>query len=159
MPDRLDDQFDREEFYRGPDPEFEDEGEYELEPPDEEILARERKRAEESVELATRTVELRKLEQESDAIGDLEAGEVFEGLEFKFGTKHLLIGMAILAVFLGLGMTVGFLPTFIVLTFVVVASSYAFIRWKENRRETDIENRRREINRHYADQEKELSDD
>ncbi len=158
----LDDELDRQSFYRGEAPDATDEDEYELEPPDEEIIAGEKRRAAAAVEEASMAVDVDALYRENTSVTMDEIESHLREMQFKFqfGVKHLLIAMTVvaLAFIVGRFLLGGFLPLLIVLTFTVLASAYGFILWKENERRKEWEAKRDELyrrnkERHQANQE------
>ena len=146
--DSLDDEFDRAEFYRGEDPDAGDD-EYELEPPDEQIIAGEKRRAKEAVELARESVDIDKMYREHDSIGEGDIEQFIKDWRFQYSTKHLLIAMSVLAVILVIGRFVfgGFAATILVLVFVTLASIYGYFAWQEQQRRAEWEAERDELYR------------
>ena len=146
----LDDEFDRQTFYRGQDPEADDQDEYELEPPDEEIIAGAKRRADEAIAEASKTVDINDLYRDHDdtAINDLQ--DYFKDFKFQFGVKHLLWAMTALAVVFVLGQYVfGYGALFVILTFLALAGAYGWITWKENIRYQEWEAKRDELYRRH----------
>ncbi|WP_442484199.1 hypothetical protein [Aeoliella sp. SH292] len=146
----LDDEFDRQTFYRGQDPEADDEDEYELEPPDEEIIAGAKRRADEAIAEASNTVDINELYRDHDdtAINDLQ--DYLKDFKFQFGTKHLLWAMTALAVVFVLGQFVfGYGALFVILTFLALAGAYGWITWKEKIRYQEWEAKRDELYRRH----------
>lgn len=143
----LDDQFDRETFYRGEDPEAADEDEYELEAPDEEIIAGEKRRAAEAVEAAGQAVDVDQLYREHDAIGRDDLDEYLKGTRFQFTTKQLLIATTVVAGLLVLARMLvgGWFPVIIVLVFSTLASIYSWFAWQEHQQRQEWEARRDEL--------------
>jgi hypothetical protein len=146
----LDDEFDRQTFYRGQDPEADDEDEYELEPPDEEIIAGAKRRADEAIAEASKTVDINELYRDHDdtAINDLQ--DYLKDFKFQFGVKHLLWAMTALAVVFVLGQYVfGYGALFVILTFLALAGAYGWITWKEKIRYQEWEAKRDELYRRH----------
>jgi hypothetical protein len=142
----LDDEFDRAEFYRGIDPEVEDDDEeYELAPPDEDLLEAERRRAREVVEQAQLAVDFEQLERAEREFAELDAKVYLDRLKFQFGTKHLLIAMAVLAVALVVGMVVDLLPILLVGSVALLAAAYGYLTWREAQQREELEARRAEL--------------
>jgi hypothetical protein len=120
----------RDSFY---DDEFDDDGaDYEVLPPDEEVIAGEQARAAESVRQArdaSRVAELYKGPEQMSAkelLGDIPE------FQFRFTTKHILITMTLLAVILTIGMLVNLFVVILVGTFLMLAGAYGYINWKEH---------------------------
>jgi len=142
----LEDEFDRETFYRGADPDADDD-EYELEPPDEEIIAGEKRRADEAVESASHAVDVDELYRQHDAIGMDDLEEYLKDARFQFTTKQLLIATTVLAVLLVLGRLLvgGWFPVLVVLVFTVLASTYSWFAWQEHQKRQEWEEKREEL--------------
>ena len=147
----LDNEFDRQTFYRGHDPDADEVDEYEVLPPDEEVIAGERLRAEEAVEHASKAVDLDELYRENASVTADEIEEYLKDLRFQFGTKHLLIAMTAVAVLFVLGRFVFATPAalMLVLTFTVLASIYGWLTWQERRRREEWERKRDELYRRH----------
>jgi hypothetical protein len=141
---RSNDDLDRDVFYT-PDDE-DDELEYELEPPDEELLVREREHAERMVADTESRIDVDELfrGQERRDHDDL-LKELFPGGKVRFGTRHLLWATALLAVFLAIGRVTGFgLPLF--LFFIVgVSGGLIYLNRREQAREAELERKKREF--------------
>lgn len=153
----LDDEFDRQTFYRGQDPEADDEDEYELEPPDEEIIAGAKRRADEAIAEASKTVDINELYRDHDdtAINDLQ--DYLKDFKFQFGVKHLLWAMTALAVVFVLGQFVfGYGALFVILTFLALAGAYGWITWKEKIRYQEWEAKRDELYRRHNERNEKL---
>lgn len=153
----LDDEFDRQTFYRGQDPEADDEDEYELEPPDEEIIAGAKRRADEAIAEASKTVDINELYRDHDdtAINDLQ--DYLKDFKFQFGVKHLLWAMTALAVVFVLGQFVfGYGALFVILTFLALAGAYGWITWKEKIRYHEWEAKRDELYRRHNERNEKL---
>ncbi len=152
MPDRpLDDEFDRQTFYRGHDPEADAEDDYELEPPDAEVIAGEKRRADEAVQHASKAVDLDELYREETSVTAQDIEEYLKDFRFQFGTKHLLMAMTAVAMLFVLGRFVfgGFAPLLLVLTFTVLASIYGWFSWHEHKRRQEWERKREELYRRH----------
>lgn len=145
----LDDQFDREEFYRGADPDAEDGDEYDLLPPDESIMEAERQRAQEMVDFAQKQVDLAILDREAQGLEGHHLEDYAQLLRMRFQTKHLLIAMAVLAVALTIGLVTGFGVVLVVGTFALLAGAYAYLTWKELQRQNEWDAKRAEIYRKH----------
>lgn len=141
----LDDEFDRATFYRAPDPEADDEEEYELAPPDETLAEAERARVREVVEQAQLTVDMRQLEEAERGFGQHDADDYLKHVKFQFGIKHLLIAMAVLGVMLVIGMVVDLLPVLLLAALVILGGAYGYITWKEMKEREVLEARREEL--------------
>lgn len=149
----LDDQFDRETFYRGEDPEAESEEDYELMPPDEDVIEGEKRRAAETMSHASKAVDLNELYDEESLIGTDELEDYIKQMRFRFGTKHLLLAMTLLAVVFAVGRYVlgGYGAVLVVLTFLALAGAYTWITWQENQRRAEWERKRDELYRRHRE--------
>lgn len=143
----LDDQFDREVFYRGSDPEAEEVEDYELLPPDEEVVAGEKRRAAEVLETAGQAVDVDELYREPEPMDREDIEEYFKDFRLRFTTKHLLIAMTALAVAFTVGRFLldGWFSLLLVLTFLTLASAYAFFTWQEHQQRQEWERKRDEL--------------
>ena len=152
MPDRpLKDEFDRDVFYRGEDPDAADEADYELEPPDEAIIEGEKRRAAEAMEHASRAVDINQLYEESASLTMDDVGDYLKGVRFQFGIKHLLWAMTLLAVVFAVGRYLlgGYGTTLLVLTFLLLAGAYGWVTWQEQQRLRQWEAKRDELYRQH----------
>jgi hypothetical protein len=91
---------DRDKFYGFDD----DDGvEYEVEPPDAEVIAAEKRRAEEAIVLSELAIDVDEIYREAGRRTELELGPKALGkFRFQFQVKHLLIATAVLAILLTL---------------------------------------------------------
>lgn len=152
----LDDEFDRETFYRGEDPDAADEDDYELMPPDEEIIAGEKRRAAEEVDRASKAINIDDLYREQQGItDDIESyvKNLGKKVKFQFGVKHLLWAMTALAVMFVIGkyVIVGWGAMLLVLTFLGLAAAYGWITWQEQQRQREWEVKRDELYRRHQE--------
>lgn len=148
----LDDEFDRQTFYRGQDPEAEAQDDYELLPPDEDVIAGEKKRAEEAVHHASKAVDLDELYREDNSVTIQEVEQYLQDFKFQFGTKHLLMAMTAFALLFVLGRYVfesGAL--IVVLTFTALASIYGWFTWQEHKRRQEWERKRDKLYRRHQE--------
>ncbi|WP_425396953.1 hypothetical protein [Aeoliella sp.] len=148
----LDDEFDRETFYRGEDPDAGEEDDYELMPPDEEIIAGEKRRAAEAVDQASKSVDIDDLYRDQAAISD-DIEDYVKGLRFQFGVKHLLWAMTALAVMFVVGKYIigGLGAMLLVLTFLGLAAAYGWFTWQEQQRLQQWEAKRDELYRRHQE--------
>lgn len=149
----LDDPFDREVFYRGEDPDAAEEEDYELLPPDEEVLEGEKRRAAEVLDHASKAVDIDELYRQDELIGTDDLEEYWKQVRFRFGIKHLLLAMTLLAVMFAIGRYVlgGFGAVMVVLTFLGLAGAYTWITWQENQRRAEWEQKRDELYRRHRE--------
>ena len=135
----------RDKFYSsGAD---EDDGdEYELEPPDPEVMAKEERQAAAAIEASRRAIDIDQIYRETtERSGEEIFGEWFRGFRFQFQIKHLLIATAVLAILLTLwqlGVLGRVLTIAIMLTVFIV---YFYVEWKEKQRLDEADRRREEM--------------
>ena len=130
-----------------PDPLDDDADEYELEPVDPEILEMERQRAEQKVRQAEQKAEIDELYAENQPSEPLTLAD-FE--RFRFTTRHLLIGTALLAVFLTLAQRGGCFALFVAACFALAVGWYLVLR-KERREKLALEQRRAEAAQRHGE--------
>lgn len=149
----LEDEFDRQTFYRGADPEAEAEDDYELMPPDEEVIAGEKRRAAEAVDHASKAVDVDELYREQSALAIDDIQEYLKDARFQFSTKHLLWAMTALAVVFTVGRFLfrGFAVVLLLITFLALASAYGWITWQEKKRMEEWELKRDELYRRHQE--------
>lgn len=155
----LDDEFDRQTFYRGQDPDADNEDDYEIEPPDEEVIAGAKRRAEEAVAHASKAVDLDELYKDhtDTAINDIQ--DYLKDVRFQFGVKHLLMAMTALAVVFVLGRILlgGWGTVLLIFMFAALAGAYGWITWQENIRYREWEAKRDELYRRHQERDAENS--
>lgn len=135
---------DRDKFYSA---ELDDdEGEYELEPPDPAVLANERRQAEEKIEEVRRSINIDDLYRDDrELTGEEIFGDWLRDFRLRFQVKHLLIAMATLSVVLVLW-KFGVLEHFAAIGFMgLVFAAYAFAEWREKQFRDETERRREEL--------------
>lgn len=151
----LEDEFDRATFYRAPDPEDDGE-EYELAPPDEELVEAERRRAREAVEQAQLAVDMQQLERDESTFGQHQMDDYLENLKkvkFQFTTRHWLIATAIVALALVIGMVIGPFGVAVLTIFILLAGAYGYITRREARQRAELDARRQELYQRKRQQE------
>jgi hypothetical protein len=121
---------DRDSFYDD-DPQ-DDADEYELLPPDDEIIAGEQARAAQAVRDAADRARSDELFKGPAELSARELLQEMPEFKFRFSTKHLLIAMTLLAVGLGLAYKLGSIAVLIILVFVSLAAAYGYVSWKEH---------------------------
>lgn len=151
----LDDEFDRETFYRGEDPDAAEEDDYELMPPDEEIVAGEKRRAAEALDHASKAVNIDDLYREQEGIAD-DIESYVKDMRFQFGVKHLLWAMTALAVMFVIGKYIigGFAAPLVVVTFLGLAGAYGWFTWQEQQRLQEWDRKRNEMLRRHQERNK-----
>ena len=107
-----------------------DGAELELEPVDAEIIAGEKRRAEEAVDAAKRAVNIDAIYREVEPVRDLDfSKESLTRFRFQFQLKHLLIATAVVAVMLALYKLDLLGTTLIVLFMLAVFCATAYFHW------------------------------
>jgi hypothetical protein len=143
------DPFDRGTFYGSPPPPPpapeapNEDDDYELEAPDEQIIHGERSRAEEDVVLAQSNIDIDAIYRETEA--DPDWGEMWKGLRFQYQTKHLLILMAVVSVLIMAVLKTNFAAVLIVVTILGLAGVHGYLAWRENQRQERLELQRKEM--------------
>jgi hypothetical protein len=123
-----------------------DGGELELEPVDAEIIAGEKRRADEAVEEAKRAINIDAIYREVEPVRDLDfSKDVVDKFRFQFQLKHLLIATAVVAVMLALYKLDLLGPTLIVLFMLAVFSATAYFHWEDKKRQAEADRRRHEM--------------
>jgi len=123
-----------------------DDDEYELEAPDPEVIAAEERRNRELVETARQAIDIDDIYREADRNRGAEILEEWaRNFRFRFQTKHLLIGTALLAIFLTVARLAGFAATVMVGIMLAVFALYSYIKWEENKHQLEAERKREEL--------------
>lgn len=144
-----DDLFESGSFYGTPPKppatgsEDDDEGDYELEGPDEQMLEAAHRRAEAEIEAARSSVDVDALYREADAETDWSA--MWQGYRFQFQTKHLLLLTAVVAVITTAILEAGPAATIILGVLFCLAGAHAYLGWREHQRQQRLELRRMQI--------------
>lgn len=121
----------------------EDEDELELEPIDPEILAHERRRAQEKTDQAFKKVDVDELLREHEDRDLVVDPNVFK--QFRFTTRSLLLVTALLSVVMALHQAIGGCSTLFILGTVVVTSGWIWAALQDRRREAERQRRREAI--------------
>jgi hypothetical protein len=137
----------RDKLYSAGSDDWGDDGtEYEVEPPDPEVLAAEERRAEEIIAASELAVDLHDIYDESEGRGDREyLDELVRGLRFRFTTKHLLVATTIVAIVIGISVQSDFGVVFVLGMLLAIGGVTAFLSWKQHERDVLIERRRRAL--------------
>jgi hypothetical protein len=132
---------------RSPSVEDED-ADYELEPPDPEVIAAEERRAREAVEATRASIDIDEIYRESDR---RQGGEILDDWArnlragFRFQVKHLLIATAVLAIALALWRLQLFGTALVIGLMLSVAGAYLYVLWQEKKQQQEAERRREEM--------------
>lgn len=140
---------DRDDFYLSKPKDDADEGdEYELEPPDADVIAAEERRGNEAVEATRASIDIDEIYRDSDR---QRSDEILQNWfrDFKFGfrfqVKHLLIATAVLAIVLTLAKLQMLVTTVVVLVMLSVAGLYFYLQWQEKKAQEEATRRRQEM--------------
>jgi hypothetical protein len=128
--------------------EEDDDGEYELEPPDAEVIAAEERRAREAVEATQLTIDIDEIYRESDRQRGREIlDDWFRNFRggFRFQTKHLLMATAVLAIVLTLWRLEMFGTALVISLMLSVGGLYLYVSWQESKQQQEAERRRQEM--------------
>jgi hypothetical protein len=134
----------REKFYSAPNDE-DDDGEYELEPPDEAVLKAEEARGKEAIETSRMAIDIDEIYRESDReLGTEIVESWFRDFKFKFRfqVKHLFIATAILAILFTLLHFQILGRALIILIMLAVCGTYLYIQWRETKQQQEAHRRR-----------------
>jgi hypothetical protein len=125
---------------------MDDDSDYELEPPDADVLAAEERRAKEAIEATLTSIDIEEIyrEESRDRGGEI-LQEWTRNLKFRFQVKHLLIGTALLAIGLTLWRWGVLGTTLVILTMLSIAGLYLYLQWQEKKQRDEAERRRREM--------------
>ena len=126
----------RDSFYDNDfDEEFDDDGtEYELMPPDAEVIAGEQARAAENVRAARDRAKLEELYKGPEQMTAQELLDDLPAFRFRFTTKQLLIAMTVLAVAMTFAFYLNSFAVILITVFVLLAGAYGYVNYRENQR-------------------------
>jgi Flp pilus assembly protein TadB len=127
-----------------------DDGDYELEPVDPELIAAEQRRAAAAIDAHRTSIDVNEVYRDVDANRDSVILQDLAGrlrnFRFQFQVKHLLIATALAAVLLTLH-KLG-VRLFTVITFLImggVAGLTIYLKWEENKRQEEADRRRQKM--------------
>jgi hypothetical protein len=125
---------------------MDDDAEYELEPPDADVLAAEERRAKAAIEATRRSIDIDEIYREDSRDRGAELlQEWTRNLKFRFQVKHLLIGTAVLAIALTLWRWGILGTTLVILMMLSIAGLYLYLQWQEKKQRDEADQRRREM--------------
>jgi hypothetical protein len=123
-----------------------DEGDYELEPPDAAIIAAEARRGKDSIEASREAIDIDQIYREADRdLGSEMVEKWLKGYRFQFQVKHMLIATAVLAVALTLWKLEVLGKSLWILFMLGVASFYVYLQWQESKHQREAEERREKM--------------
>jgi hypothetical protein len=129
--------------------EWDDDAEYEVEPPDAEVLAAEERRAKEAVDATRTSIDIDEIYRDTsrDRGGEIleEWIRKFQPRQFRFQVKHLMIATAVLAIALTLWRLDLLGTTLVILLMLSVAGLYLYLQWQEKKHRDEADQRRREM--------------
>ncbi len=144
---------DRDEFYDNSNDDSEDDGlEYELEPPDEQIIAGEQARAAAYVREASDRAKVDELFKGPEAMTAKDYLKDLPEFKLQFSTKHILIAMTVLAIGLTFAMYISSWALLIILVFLSLASAYGYMNWQEKKQREEWYRERTEIAERQRDE-------
>lgn len=140
------DERERDKFYSSTSDDEDDGNEYEVEPPDAEVLAGEERRGKEALESTQMQIDIDEIFREADRD---HGGEILDrwlrNFQFRFQVKHLLIATAVVAILLTLA-RLRLLGTVVVLVVMIsVAGLYLYLQWQDKKRQDEANRRRQEM--------------
>jgi len=119
-----------------------EEGDYELEPPDAEVLAAEERRAREAIEASNMAIDIDEIYRD---LNQDHGREILESwwlnFRFRFQVKHLLIGTALLAIGLALYRLELLRTAILLLVMVSVIGLYLYLQWQEKKQQDEAARR------------------
>lgn len=121
----------------------EDDEDYELEAPDEDVVQTAERRAREDVARAQAVIDIDEIYREENADPDWE--EMFKGFRFRYQTKHLLILTAVVSVIMAAITLSNFMVVLILGTLACLAGAHIYLAWREHQRQQRLEDRRKQI--------------
>jgi hypothetical protein len=136
----------REEFYSSTPDDPDDDGEdYELEPPDPDILATEQRRAQETLETTRMSIDIDEIYREVERDRGREILENWFGnSQFRFRVKHLLIATAVLAILLTLA-KLNLMIVVVVGVMLTIAGVFLYLQWQDKKQQDEANRRRQEM--------------
>ena len=114
--------------------------EYELEPPDEHVIAQTKARSEEALLKAEQSVDVDQFYRELNSVGDWDNLPI--NFKPQFSIYHLLITTTVVAVCLGIWqaglLNGGGFAVFVVLSLVGLTGTHLYLNWKEKKRQAEL---------------------
>ncbi len=133
---------DRDQSAAAASNEWDDDADYELEPPDAEVLAAEERRGKETIETTLASIDIDEIYREQ---GRDRGGEILESwtrdFKFRFQTKHLFIATAVVAILLTLAKLDVLGTALVILIMISVAGLYLYLQWQEKKHQDEVNRR------------------
>jgi hypothetical protein len=137
---------DRDKFYSSTSDDADDGDDYELEPPDADVLAGEERRAREAIEDTRAAIDIDEIYRDADRQRSTEILESWaRDFRFRFQVKHLLIATAVLAIVLTLYKLEMLGTAVVLLVMISVAGLYFYLQWQEKKAQDEANRRRQEL--------------
>jgi hypothetical protein len=137
---------DREKLDSSMSDDADDGGDYELEPPDADVLAGEERRAREAIEETRAAIDIDEIYRDADRE---RSSEILEGwardFRFRFQVKHLLIATAVLSIVLTLYKLEMLGTAVVLLVMISVAGLYFYLQWQEKKAQDEANHRREAV--------------
>jgi hypothetical protein len=137
---------DRDKFYSSTADDSDDGGDYELEPPDADVLAGEERRAQQAIEETQLSIDIDEIYRD---VGQQRSSEILEnwvrGFRFRFQVKHLLIATAVLAIMLTLYKLELLGTAVVLLVMISVAGVFLYLQWQEKKAHDEAARRREQL--------------
>ncbi len=135
----------RDEFYEGGD-EWDDSVEYEVEPPDPEVLAAEERRAKEMIAATKLSIDVDDIYNDAEQHHDREyLDDLMRNFRLRFRTKHLLLATTVVAVVIAVAVQKGAGAVFVLGMLLVIGGATAYLSWRQHQHEQEVERRRDEL--------------
>jgi hypothetical protein len=135
----------RDKFYSSGPGDADRGDEYEIEPPDPEVLAGEDRRAQDTIESVRMSVDIDEIYREVERERGREILESwFRNFHFRFQVKHLLIATAVLAILLTL-YRLGLMALVVVAVMLSIAGVFLYLQWQEKKYQDEADRRRQEM--------------
>ena len=136
----------RDKFYTGGDDEWDDSVEYEVEPPDPEVLAAEERRAQEMIAASKLSVDIQSIYDEAEERHDREYFEdLVRNFRLRFRTKHLLLATTVLAVTIAVAVQTDSGTVLVLGMLLAVGGVTAFLSWRQHQHEQELDRRREQL--------------
>src|SRR5262249_19563696 len=117
--------------------------EYEVEPPDPDVLSAEDRHGQHVAKDARLSIDIDEIYREADRNRGAEIVEQWaRNFRFRFEPKHLLIATAALVIVLALATLIGFWPAIFSLAFFAVAGLYSFLKLEEGKQQAEAQEKR-----------------
>jgi hypothetical protein len=135
----------RDQFYSSSSDEAGEDDEYEVEPPDPDVLSGEQHRAQETIESTRMSIDIDEIYRDAERDRGREILEGwFRNFPVRFQIKHLLIATAVLAILLTL-YKLGLMAVVVVAVMLSIAGLYLYLQWQDKQQQAEADRRRQEM--------------